>query len=844
MAEDHSSQFMTRPLPLLEGAVTMPWDLDRYYGKSTKLPNETFLSKLRTRTDPSIPSCLFTIPMDVLEHLLDKITKRDAFRLSQTCKTFMRHPAILKAIFYEPISIKEIISWYQQLPHCDMGIESMAGPPVTWGINASTGPFVRRLAVPEWITELDVHYLTAHCPNLDTLDFTEVFEYIPDLSGWDSDEDSSSESEFSDSESGEEDIENHIWSPVLDRSPALFKNLRSVHLPYGCWWIEYNRLHMPQQIHTICLPKLLHLANHLQTLDLTCQQDPTLGLSPETRRMASARLLIEMFAHVGRGLTTLGLYDSVSTIENLDSFLQSLPFLPKLRTIKISVHRDLRMYQKDYHSSFYRHVIAPILSSPTGDYEHDTSSVLQYLSTIKDICDRGRFSLVSSDCGENYPSRPRKYYGLCHTNLVHGPRNDLWTPVWIWNDRLDLVHGGHEDHPFIDIIDIEKCRALFEELLKARIPVALQIEPLTIPFGALFAGLWDEGVSHQCFGEHDCAGDVVNGLLHLPDTGVTGPVLRNLGRLPKQHFIQRRVLTTITTKSHHLYHGIPAGIDNQPLRTVSVDLAAVEGKITYDDFEDDLESHRLVLAARLFPKQKTSQEKQSKSTSNSNAIPHVTPAAPDMDHAKTEIPDPIWRLNEIGDLVDDFRLIWHRSFAYAYTTTFAAHTTTPAAMNYPTLDWTEWSRILHKCKQHLRGRLWREAEYTALLFRRIPIDFPRLTRLALYIPAALYPDHDQTFINHALPGTGWTVKHYGPIGRPPPLSPLDEACLKFADDICPFIRRIFTRPAPTNDPDAVIVHNEEWHVTKRPMFDLDGEYKSMEQLLTEPLEENYTKGEN
>lgn len=68
--------------------------------------------------------------------------------------------------------------------------------------------------------------------------------------------------------------------------------------------------------------------------------------------------------------------------------------------------------------------------------------------------------------------------------------------------------------------------------------------------------------------------------------------------------------------------------------------------------------------------------------------------------------------------------------------------------------------------------------------------------------------------------------------------------MKLADNLCPFICRVFTRPRPTDDASAVIVHDEEWHKTKRPLFDLDGEYKSMEQLLTEHFWENYTMGKD
>ena len=803
MVESQYSPVNLWPPRLLQGTVTMPWDLDRYHGKNAKLPRMITFWGTETRPNPSFPSRLFTISLDILEHLLDQLTKRDAFQLSQTCKTFMRHPVVLKAIFHEPISIAEIESWYRRLPSGGMNAKMMMGPPITWGINASTGPLVRRLAVPEWISEQDIHYLTAHCPNLHALDFTETFESVSHAVGQDEDEDEDEE---------EEDIDS--WPPVLDRCPTLFRNLRSVHLPYGCWKTVYSRPDSYRQTHSACLPKLLHLADHLQSLELTCQQEPTLDPSPETRRNASAKLVAEILDNVSRELTSLALYESESTIENLDSFLRSLAIFPKLRTIKLSLHRDLDMYQRDSQPKYgFDLIIAPILSSQTGDYKHDTASVLQYLSAVRKINDRGRFSLVSSDRGETYHSTLSDYYGLCHTEVVHGPRDDLWTPVWTWNDRLDWVEG--HNHPSVEVVDIGKCRALFEELTKARIPVSVELEPLGA--SSLFAGPWDEGVSHQRYGGSDDVGNVLDGYFQpLPSNGAIVPVTRDLARHPKQHFVQWRVLTTIPSKNPWRYHGMPTKIDDQNFRTVSVDLAAAEYKLGYGDYKD---------------------RKQAENTAKSDAEPYNRPVASNTTHAKTEIPDPVWRLNEIGDLVDDLRLIWQRNFAYVYTRMFAESC-------HPNPDWDEWSMLMHKCKVHLRGRLWREAEYTALLLRRVPVDFPRLTRLALYMPTALYPDHDQTFIKRALPGTGWAVKHYGPVGEDPPIPFLNEACLKLADDICPFTRRIFTRPTPTADPSAVIVHDDEWHRTMRPLFDLDGEYKSMDQLLTEPLWENYTKGED
>ena len=290
------------------------------------------------------------------------------------------------------------------------------------------------------------------------------------------------------------------------------------------------------------------------------------------------------------------------------------------------------------------------------------------------------------------------------------------------------------------MVDIGECRALFDELTKARIPVSVELEPLAVPFGAFFASPWKN---------------------------------RRCNKLP-----------------------YPAPESWRP-------------------------PNRAIQPKKL----------SSKASKRIAKLLH-NPAVSNKTEAETEIPNPIWRLNEIGDLVDDLRLIWDRGFAYIYVKSFNEHR-----------DRAKRSKCMYECERHLKDRLWREAEYTALLFRRIPVDFPRLTRLALYIPTALYPNHDQTFINHVLPGTGWTVQHYGPVGGTPPIDDLNEAYLKFADDICPFIRRIFTRSAPSDHPSAVVVHDEEWHVTKRPLVDLGGKRsKSMDQLLTEPLRENYTTG--
>ena len=737
------------PSPL-EVNMTTAWSVDKHYGWNRE-PSRPFTS---------LPPRLFTIPLDIFEHILQRMTKNDAFQLARTCKTFMHHSSILKAIFHEPISVIEIRDWYRHLPAHSMHVKTIA-PPVCLGIIEYTGPFVRRMAVPEWISEQDIRFISILCRNLEALDFIEFFETVPNPLEWDSDDESEDE------EADEEGIS--IWPSMLYNCPAIFRNLRSIHLPFGCWKTIWSRRHRYPRKRVAHVPEWLYMADGLQSLELTCQQEPS--LSAKGRRRASANLFKEIFNIVSRRLTTLVLNGSWSTIDNLDTFLQSLAVFPRLRTIKLSLHQDL---------SF-----CSIANSLTTDdsHEHDTLPVLQYLSIIKRIISSKRYSIVSNDGGDKYKSFPRDYYGISRKELVPGPRSDLWAPVWTWNDRMHWVKT-HRDSPLLETVDIKRCRALFEELIKARIPVSVALEPAKRSTGALFSNSWD--------GE----------------------------------------ITFLSSND-------PSSSDNGPPLPQSDD----EARNPADGCSDGKPKQRYIPLRSVFT---TSNDPPRSHPEPINAEHHTTEDTSDALEPRADIPDPIWRLNGIGDLVDDLRILWDRRFAYVYTKKFLGH----CVQNLDPLQWSktpQWSMNIQACTNYLNGRLWREAEYTALLFRRLRIDFPRLTRFALYIPAALYPDHDQTFINHVLPGTGWEVKNYSKgweaVQSSCTCECKDESCLKLADEICPFIHRIFIRAKPTDDPAKVIVHDDEWNVTKRPPVDLGGDCKSMEQLLTEPLLVNYTTGE-
>ena len=676
------------------------------------------------------------------------------------------------------------------------------GPPVTWGINALSGPFVRRIALPEWTSEQDIHHLTAHCPNLDAVDFTAMYQSVPDRRVRQADDDTN-ENDSGDADDEEEEFFDY-WPPWLDRCPALFQNLGSVRIPYGCWKGSSRHPLRRYQFNRMArFPKNLSLAEHLHSLTISCLPMLTRGTSPYTRRKASANLLAGILSIRSQELTTLALYDSVSNIDNLGRFMQSLTVFPKLRTIKLSLHRDLFLYQTELH---YLHnissIIYPILSYPTK-YKDDTASVLQYLSIIKKIKEGGRFSVVpiDKDCG--WPYNPREFYGLCYDEVLYGLGNNLWAPVWLWNDRLHWVIDPKYPRE-VEVVDIGKCRALFKELNRARIGVSLELGPH--PFlgrGGSFATDWVDEIKYRHYTPDGNAHD--ENIACPPRHSRVSPAGFDAG----QHFLQRdlpRITSKISAPSSYEDAIQRLSDDPEPLRNLSL--------------------HPPTTAT-------TTQ------SANRTAQPQADSEAPPATNPNTNIPNPIWRLNQIGDLVNDLRLILTQTFAYVYVGEFAQTRGRPSAHS------EDWRSVVHKCSYHIRDRLWRESEYTALFFHRVALDFPRLTRFALYIPAALYPDHDQTFIDRVLPGTGWTVRHHArrdecvgdgfeAVGKY-----LDPVCVALTEELCPFIRRIFTRPTVTQDPASVIVHDHARYVTPRPPVDLDGEYTSMERLLTEPLRAHY-----
>ena len=124
-----------------------------------------------------------------------------------------------------------------------------------------------------------------------------------------------------------------------------------------------------------------------------------------------------------------------------------------------------------------------------------------------------------------------------------------------------------------------------------------------------------------------------------------------------------------------------------------------------------------------------------------------------------EIPDiSHWKLDSIGDLVDELSLRWD----YEFGNIFTDETTASESL----------AERLKRTEPFLQERILRELRNFRSFCQTIAANFPNITRLALFIPAALFPNlptriNDADFAANFLPGTAWRAQHHGSGGAMP-----------------------------------------------------------------------------
>lgn len=591
-----------------------------------------------------VPS-LFNIPPEILQNILDYISKRDIFCLYLTCHGLKESPTILRALYTEIFDRDDLpLGTYEEYIVNHRPIFNT----LLRGLTVNTGAFVRHVAVHEWFTETDISLLLKYCPNLESADFTGISEGIDwtRLTTFQRADLSSScycLSINSGMDSCPATQAQFEWHGILDIRPMFFRKLKTIELTLQNSQNSFRR-NLPnienarREVAYRQLPRLLRLASSLQSLRLQyspCQSGAARSQVDQwLLGFANSKILQEnILEHASENLTTLELRAFRIMIPNLRAFLAPLQSLPNLNTIVLSVHHDMMLHTLDW--QFVYQSCLPIrapqaLIAQTRQLRMRNSTV-RYVERLKSIFESQRWNLVCADNGSRYPMGPRAFYGFLDERkleLLGWIRANLnWTPVFLWSeyvcahDSLLVEHRASLDEELI------LCRKFFEALKGMEIPIKLIIPPF-----------------------HD-------GAIFCPVPG----------------------LKTLNGLRAPGYNEITQNLSN-------------------------------------------------------------------------------WRLDKIGDLVDELSLRWGYAFGYL--------------CRYPTNERETVEEHIARTEQLLKAHLERELHKFQQFCKTLATNFPNIARLALFIPAAIYPHHpdrnnDADFINHLLPGTGWRVQHHGSGGGMP-----------------------------------------------------------------------------
>lgn len=580
------------------------------------------------------------------------------------------------------------------------------------------------------------------------------------------------------------------WSEMLKLCPFFFTPLQSAKVNYqGC-----TSHPVPQN--EGLLPLFLRTAYQLERLEIyhsVVDPDRREGRnrSPEISTLpASISLQHAILHNAGKKLHTLSFSQAYGLIRNFAKFLKPFTALKALKVIETSVYHDLMLAEESWHPGW----------ADYWDLDSITQSPLHYIIRAKEASDYGGWKLLTTDKGDDCPSNPAKYVNLAKPeNLKHLlwlRHNFDWDPLFDWGcfdwecKFVDDADG--QDVPMYPPsqerqLAVVRVRYLFKQMKDIHMPVRLLLRTPEPSRNILRVERGDELLDSDSnldrFWYHSASYDVVQRYSALA---------KNFP-LSYARKLYRDTLRAMTI--------------SRKLRTTRPQVLSF--REDEDEDEEDEEDGE----------DEEDEEDDPYQISISNLATY-------------------WGLSKVGDLVDELRLIWNHDYGF-----------------HKDLDrlWGELDRLSERNNHVLRvsrkvtlRRLKSEANWVAPLFQHLAIDFPNLARLALYIPAALYPDTDELFISHVLPGHGWTVQHSGSGGgdtapRPPPTDhnawkhaatePDDPLRLKIAEDRlerealiefhhqrCPRVHRVFTRTstAAADRPPF----NGEVHTTTRPAIDL------------------------
>ncbi|KAI4248610.1 MAG: hypothetical protein L6R42_009236 [Xanthoria sp. 1 TBL-2021] len=123
-----------------------------------------------------------------------------------------------------------------------------------------------------------------------------------------------------------------------------------------------------------------------------------------------------------------------------------------------------------------------------------------------------------------------------------------------------------------------------------------------------------------------------------------------------------------------------------------------------------------------------------------------------------------WLLQDFGHRFDEISILWDPTLTFPEinlepNNAYEMRTIAAALLNS--------HQTSQQCDYEILETLAREAYGASQLFEKIQTWFPKIRRLALYIPAAIYPSTDQAFVDNFLScneNETWEVQHHGSGG--------------------------------------------------------------------------------
>ena len=435
---------------------------------------------MKARSNAKSEPPFFKLPPELFQQIVNLLpTQEDLIRFSQTHPKLRANPMLLEKA-YSQVTNRHDLPPSQLVPY-SMAIYVYESSPPAWKdfcrthksrfelrfktINVQTGPYVRRMAMYDWVSSARLLELATFCPNLHDVDFTGISGAIDTAIHID-DEVSTSVC-----------LPHRFrWSEMLKRCPSFFTPLQSAKVNYrGC-----TSHPIPQN--EGLLPLFLRTAYQLERLEIHHSVDDLdrregRNRSPEISTLpASISLQHAILHNASKKLHTLSFSQAYGLIRNFAKFLKPFTALEALKIIETSVYHDLMLAEESWHPGW----------ADYWDSDAITQSPLHYIIRAKEASDYGDWKLLTTDKGDDCPSNPAKYVNLAKPeNLQHLlwlKHNFDWDPLFDWgcfDCECKLVDDADDqDVPMYPPsqerqLAVVRVRYLFKQMKDIHMPVRL-----------------------------------------------------------------------------------------------------------------------------------------------------------------------------------------------------------------------------------------------------------------------------------------------------------------------------------------------------------------------------------